>query len=76
MSYSNLFNLEQECPELEILIKTSLKIFFELSKYLRSFIKKKFLVYFFFFWSNLEEVDFTNFFRQFEIDVVNSILNS
>ena len=48
MSYSNLFNLEQECPELEILIKTSLKIFSELSKYLRSFIKKKFLVYFFF----------------------------
>ena len=32
MSYSNLFNLEQECPELEILIKTSLKIFSELSK--------------------------------------------
>ena len=43
MSYSNLFNLEQECPELEILIKTSLKIFSELSKS-----EAIFLFYFFF----------------------------
>ena len=53
MSYSNLFNFEQECPELEILIKTSLKIFSELSKYLRSFIKKKFLSISFFFFGQI-----------------------